>query len=515
MMKLLLFLDEDEDEDDDEGGSPFTDQFQELEDAIYRFPLGESGDDDMDLMIHYPDPETGMHPHMDDRMRAIHLPLWSDMGHGLGGGGLSDAVAAIGGPGGSNSHVSPNHPLLMGRQAGAVALEAGGSRNVARGIARQLHRGFRGYFHLSSRGGQNPTAPTILQNFLGSNNPQAQDLLSHGLRRGTPLLVDFGYAILDSLENEIPDIDNSVMGSGGRAALSTIPSALVRWNEESRVIDGDSMHDCVTSLKPTILEIIEKARDEELTDRKAKKKQQEEEDEVKRKANEELKKAAAVAAAEAASKEASEASTGTTTTITPPHAASAGLLESPAIEEDVIASSTPNDTMVLVPAASASNTISSTAAQMAEDLAAAISSHLSRGNLESLRASSEELVLSRGASSLLTTDNQLPPPPPFPTLPLPPPTSAMTIFVNNEGDEEDDETTGHQNSLPAALAPLSPSPEQTASGGATNDQDVTMASQNASPQQLQSDGSAVAAQPNNATTTTDVIMGFYLSVAKV
>ena len=69
------------------------------------------------------------------------------------------------------------------------------------------------------------------------------------------MLVDFGYAILDSLENEVSEMDNSVMGSGGRAALSAIPSALKRWNEESCVIDGDSMHNCVTALKPTILEV--------------------------------------------------------------------------------------------------------------------------------------------------------------------------------------------------------------------------------------------------------------------
>ena len=47
----------------------------------------------------------------------------------------------------------------------------------------------------------------------------------------------------------------SVSFLGGRAALSAIPSALKRWNEESCVIDGDSMHNCVTALKPTILEV--------------------------------------------------------------------------------------------------------------------------------------------------------------------------------------------------------------------------------------------------------------------
>ena len=74
------------------------------------------------------------------------------------------------------------------------------------------------------------------------------------MRRGAPLLVDVGYAILDSYENEMTDLDN-LGGSSGRAALSSIPSALVRWNEESRVIDGDSVHDCVTALKPDIIQV--------------------------------------------------------------------------------------------------------------------------------------------------------------------------------------------------------------------------------------------------------------------
>ena len=128
--------------------SSLTDQFQELEEAIYRFPLGDNGDDDLDLMIQYPDESNGMagHNHVDEsRMaRAIHLPLWSDMmSQGMGG---ADH-AHVGGVSVSNNHVSPNHPLLMGRQAtSGVADGPGGSRSTSRGIARQLERGFRGKF---------------------------------------------------------------------------------------------------------------------------------------------------------------------------------------------------------------------------------------------------------------------------------------------------------------------------------------------------------------------------------
>jgi hypothetical protein len=105
-----------------------------LEEAIYRFPLGDNGDDDLDLMIQYPDESNGMagHNHIDEsRMaRAIHLPLWSDMmSQGVGG---ADH-AHVGGVSVSNNHLSPNHPLLMGRQAtSGVADGPGGSRSTSR-----------------------------------------------------------------------------------------------------------------------------------------------------------------------------------------------------------------------------------------------------------------------------------------------------------------------------------------------------------------------------------------------
>lgn len=44
--------------------------------------------------------------------------------------------------------------------------------------------------------------------------------------------------------------------------LSSIPSTLNRWAEESRVLDGDSIHDCVTGILVffvvTILNIIKR-----------------------------------------------------------------------------------------------------------------------------------------------------------------------------------------------------------------------------------------------------------------
>ena len=35
-------------------------------------------------------------------------------------------------------------------------------------------------------------------------------------------------------------------GPGGSGVLASVPPALARWTEEARVLDDDSMHDCVT-----------------------------------------------------------------------------------------------------------------------------------------------------------------------------------------------------------------------------------------------------------------------------
>lgn len=104
------------------------------------------------------------------------------------------------------------------------------------------------------------------------------------------LVMDQGFAILDSLEDEIPGLEGGLLGQAGGSALATVPNALVRWTEESRVLDGDSLHDCMTSCKPDILSVVEKHRDAELNDRREKKKKAAEEEEEKRKKEDEEKK---------------------------------------------------------------------------------------------------------------------------------------------------------------------------------------------------------------------------------
>ena len=146
---------------------------------------------------------------------------------------------------------------------------------------------------------------------------------------------------------------------------------------------------------------MEKAREEEVAQRKAKKKKEEEEEDekLKRKIAEKAKDVPQTPVSEQNASSASEAAGATATgssevdsdtagsvTISealrvapeqPPTSGTPSALP-PAPVEDAIASSTPNDTLGANQESVAS--ISSTAARMAEDLAAAISSHLqSRG----------------------------------------------------------------------------------------------------------------------------------------
>ena len=51
---------------------------------------------------------------------------------------------------------------------------------------------------------------------------------------------------IDGLDDMFLDPFYSENASVGSGVLSGVPTALSRWTEESHVLDGDSMHDCVT-----------------------------------------------------------------------------------------------------------------------------------------------------------------------------------------------------------------------------------------------------------------------------
>lgn len=111
---------------------------------------------------------------------------------------------------------------------------------------------------------------------------------------------------------EITD-DDGLFVDGYNESTSSIPSALSRWSEESQILDPESVHYCVSALKPEVFpafekrlsEDVEKEKVEEAKKKKeteakaAAKKKEEEEAAAKKKAETEAAAAAAAAEAEA------------------------------------------------------------------------------------------------------------------------------------------------------------------------------------------------------------------------
>ena len=137
------------------------------------------------------------------------------------------------------------------------------------------------------------------------------------------------------------------------------------------MIDGDSMHDCVTSLKPQILEVVEKAREEEVSQRKAKKKEedQKELEKAKRKAAEKAKETPVSEETAPKTSDNSDNVVGTSGEAASSNPAAGGNNFG---EESDMATSTPNDTSFNEAVVSAASMASTAAA----DLAAAITSQL-------------------------------------------------------------------------------------------------------------------------------------------
>ncbi|XP_055882443.1 E3 ubiquitin-protein ligase HUWE1-like isoform X4 [Biomphalaria glabrata] len=179
------------------------------------------------------------------------------------------------------SNITSTHPLLM-RQ---------GDSHAARG-----HRGGRQrmrtlptvHVNLNSTTRQ-PNTPVILQRLLGPSTAaeilQLTSNLGHVQGAGSsggPRVVLAGENLPlisrapdDDLFEEIFQEPYSDAGSSGTGALSCIPSTLTRWIEETKVLDGDGVHDLVLIVKPPLIEELVKKRDEELAERKEKRKKME------------------------------------------------------------------------------------------------------------------------------------------------------------------------------------------------------------------------------------------------
>ncbi|XP_059143196.1 E3 ubiquitin-protein ligase HUWE1-like isoform X5 [Physella acuta] len=260
--------DEEDDEEDDDDASDIDgegDDYQEM-----RNPF-----DTDDLVFHmegFPSGGGGQHIIFNDasQIQTYQLPVHlHDNDNG------TDTLPSMP-PAPSN--ITSTHPLLM-RQGDPHSIRGHrGSRQRLRALP-TVH------VNLNSTTRQ-PNTPVILQRLLGPASAaeilQLTSTLSNAQSAGGSgptrvVLAGDNFPVIqrgpdDDLFEELFQDPYSDGGSSGTGALSCIPSTLTRWTEETKVLDGDGVHDLVMILKPPLIEELVKRRDEELAERKEKRK---------------------------------------------------------------------------------------------------------------------------------------------------------------------------------------------------------------------------------------------------
>ncbi|XP_054168845.1 E3 ubiquitin-protein ligase HUWE1-like isoform X3 [Oppia nitens] len=308
--------DDDDDEDDEHIDDDDDDEDPEEDDEVSAYV---EPDDIGEHVFRYHDRDDGlvfdleeMFPasvlHVGDRLSTL-LPIIGD--EQTNG---TDATQPTVPPAPGN--VSISHPLLVrhGDNAGASVLSHSANTNAGTAgiLTNRSHRANRQRIYRPSLGTsaanhhswhlpttRHPNPPAILQRLLGPNT--AQDILqltsSSGLGAGSTsaqvILTSNDLHIL-ATDDELFELQNpnSFVSGNSSSTLGSVPSAMLRWTEESRVLDGDSLHDCVSLIKKEIIDCLEKHRDDELNDRREKKKKEDEEKrlaEEKSKSNESVK----------------------------------------------------------------------------------------------------------------------------------------------------------------------------------------------------------------------------------
>uniref|UniRef100_A0A8C5AFK1 E3 ubiquitin-protein ligase HUWE1 n=1 Tax=Gadus morhua TaxID=8049 RepID=A0A8C5AFK1_GADMO len=189
----------------------------------------------------------------------------------------------------SPGNIPSSHPLMV-RHAdhGSLTLGAAGtSSRLAQGMGRsqrtlrQLTANAGHTIHVHYPGNRQPNPPLILQRLLGPSAAADILQLSSSLplqsRGRARLLVgnEDVHIIARSDDELLDDFFHEQSSTGGQAGtLSSIPTALTRWTDECKVLDAESMHDCVAVVKVPILQHLESLRDEELEERREKRRRQ-------------------------------------------------------------------------------------------------------------------------------------------------------------------------------------------------------------------------------------------------
>ncbi|XP_059469591.1 E3 ubiquitin-protein ligase HUWE1 isoform X4 [Neocloeon triangulifer] len=116
--------------------------------------------------------------------------------------------------------------------------------------------------HLHSRG------PAILQRIRIVNRLLGPEPLSLGESRHGPLPVIESLTLLDEDDGE--DTGAYLFGTNLASTANNIPNALHWWNEEGKLLDGDSMPACSIVLASKIVKQLEQQRDKDVTEKKKK-----------------------------------------------------------------------------------------------------------------------------------------------------------------------------------------------------------------------------------------------------
>ncbi|XP_032871929.1 E3 ubiquitin-protein ligase HUWE1-like, partial [Amblyraja radiata] len=194
-------------------------------------------------------------------------------------------------------NIPATHPLMV-RHADHSALTLGTGSSTTRltqGIGRS-QRAIRPFaantghtIHVHYPGNRQPNPPLILQRLLGPSAAADILQLSSSLplqsRGRARLLVgnDDVHIIARSDDDLLDDFFHDQTATTSQAGtLSSIPTALTRWTEECKVLDAESMHDCVAVVKVPVIQHLESLRDEELEERREKRRKQLAEEEARR-----------------------------------------------------------------------------------------------------------------------------------------------------------------------------------------------------------------------------------------
>uniref|UniRef100_A0A3Q2Q442 E3 ubiquitin-protein ligase HUWE1 n=1 Tax=Fundulus heteroclitus TaxID=8078 RepID=A0A3Q2Q442_FUNHE len=160
----------------------------------------------------------------------------------------------------SPGNIPSSHPLMV-RHAdhSSLTLGVGGSSSrLAQGMGRsqrtlrQLTANSGHTIHVHYPHNRQPNPPLILQRLLGPSAAADILQLSSSLplqsRGRARLLVgnEDVHIIARSDDELLDDFFHEQSSTGGQAGtLSSIPTALTRWTDECKVLDAESMHDCV------------------------------------------------------------------------------------------------------------------------------------------------------------------------------------------------------------------------------------------------------------------------------